>query len=96
VRAASLLRRVALVGPVGTEKLRTHYGGRKNRGHKPERFYKASGNVIRTILKQLDKAGLTKQNEKGVKGRVVTAKGQELLYSLSDQIMAEKAKSQSS
>jgi small subunit ribosomal protein S19e len=96
VRSASVLRRVALVGPVGTEKLRTHYGGRKNRGDKPERFYKASGNVIRTILKQLDKAGLTKQNEKGVKGRVVTAKGQELLYSLSDEITAEKAKSQSS
>jgi small subunit ribosomal protein S19e len=97
VRAASVLRRVALVGPVGTEKLRTHYGGRKNRGHKPERFYKASGNVLRTILKQLDKAGLTKPVEKGQnKGRIITAKGQELLYSLSDQIMAEKAKSQSS
>jgi small subunit ribosomal protein S19e len=96
VRAASLLRRVALVGPIGTEKLRTHYGGRKNKGHQPERFYKASGNVIRTILKQLDKAGLTKQNEKGVKGRIVTANGQKVLYSLSDQIVAEKAKSQSS
>ncbi len=28
---------------VGTERLRTYYGGKKNRGVKPEHQYKASG-----------------------------------------------------
>jgi small subunit ribosomal protein S19e len=90
VRAASMLRRVAMIGPVGTEKLRTFYGGRKNLGHAPEHAYKGSGSVIRTILQQLDQAGLTKMAEKSQrKGRVVTPKGQALLYLLSDQIVKE-------
>ena len=43
-RAAAILRTVYKLGPIGTQKLRTKYGGRKNRGHKPpeysfEQFY---------------------------------------------------------
>ena len=95
VRAASILRRVALLGPIGTEKLRTHYGGRKNLGHAPEHHFKGSGAVIRTILKQLDASGLTKQVEKNQhKGRMVTPKGQALLYSISDQIVAARPKAE--
>ena len=37
-RSAAVLRSVAKLGPIGTEKLRTKYGGLKGRGHKPERF----------------------------------------------------------
>ena len=93
VRAASMLRKIALIGPIGTEKLRTHYGGRKNLGHAPEHAYKGSGSVIREVLQQLDAAGLTKQVEKGNhRGRVVTPKGQALLYSLSDIIIAARPK----
>ena len=92
IRAASILRRVAIVGPVGTEKLRTHYGARKNLGHAPEHAYKAGGSIIRQVLQQLDTAGLTKFAEKEQhKGRVVTPKGQALLYSLSDVITKEAA-----
>jgi small subunit ribosomal protein S19e len=80
MRAASILRKVAVTGPVGVSKLRTKYGGRKNNGYKPEHFYKGSGNIIRKALQQLDKAGLTTSAEKGVhKGRVVTPKGMKLL-----------------
>ena len=79
-RAASVLRAVALKGPIGVEKLRTKYGGRKNRGYKPEKFYKGSGSVLRKALQELDKAGLTAQTQKGVhKGRIVTSKGTSLL-----------------
>ena len=39
VRAAALLRTVAKLGPVGTEKLRTKYGSKKNCGHNPEHFF---------------------------------------------------------
>ncbi|MBS3116823.1 40S ribosomal protein S19, partial [Candidatus Woesearchaeota archaeon] len=44
-RSAAILRSVVKLGPVGTEKLRTKYGGSKQRGHKPEHFYKASGSI---------------------------------------------------
>lgn len=67
IRAASILRRLYLNGPVGVERLRTYYGGRKERGTKPARFRKASGNIIRKILQQLEKAGLVEKNKKGRK-----------------------------
>lgn len=80
LRAASVLRKVAIVGPVGVSKLRTKYGSKKNRGSKPERFYRGSGKIIRTILQQLEKEGLIKQAEKGVhKGKIITPKGVSLL-----------------
>lgn len=92
-RAAALLRSVAKLGPVGTEKLRTKYGSKKNRGHKPEHFYKAAGSHIRKILQQLEKSGLIKQVEKGVhKGRVLTPKGTSLLDKIAVQISKQEHK----
>lgn len=80
MRAASVLKRIALKGPVGVSKLRNVYGGRKNRGHKPERFYKGSGSIARKLLQQLEKAELVVKGNKGVhKGRIITPKGQSLL-----------------
>jgi small subunit ribosomal protein S19e len=82
-RTASILRKIYLLGPIGTSKLRTKYGSKKNRGYKPEKFYKASGNIIRKILQQLEKAGLIKYIEKGVhKGRIITPKGKSFLDKL--------------
>lgn len=85
IRSASTLRRIYLDGPVGTERLRSYYGGKKKRGHKPDHFKKSSGNIIRKILQQLEKAGLV---EKGTKGRKITSKGQKLFshiaYYISD------------
>ncbi len=79
-RAASMLRMIARLGPIGTQKLRVKYGSRKNRGHKPEHFYPASGAIIRNILQQLEKAALIQQTQKGVhKGRVLTSKGTSFL-----------------
>lgn len=76
VRTAAVLRRIYLEGPVGVERLRSYYGGRKERGYIPAHFRKASGNIIRKILQQLEKAGLI---EKAARGRKITAKGQSLL-----------------
>ena len=53
LRAASILRKIMHFGPIGVSKLRNQYGGRKNRGVKPDKFYKGSGNIIRKILQQL-------------------------------------------
>lgn len=85
-RAASILRQVYL-HPVGVSRLRKKYGGRKNRGHAPERFYPASGNIIRKCLQQLEKAGLVK---KGKKGREITPEGMRLLDKLASRILAEE------
>ena len=87
VRVASVLRTVYRLGPVGTEKLRTKYGGKKNRGHKKEHFFKGSGSILRKSLQQLEKAGFVKFVEKGVhKGRVVTPKGKSFLDKIAAQL----------
>ena len=80
VRTAAVLRTVARLGPVGTAKLRTKFGGKHSRGYKSERFARGSGSIIRKALQQLEKAGLIKQAVKGVhKGRIVTAKASSMM-----------------
>jgi len=90
IRAASLLRRVYLNGPVGVEKLRTFYGGRKRRGTKPARFKKASGSVIRKLLQQLESAGFV-EKEKNGDGRKITSKGKKFLDNIAHKV-STKAK----
>jgi len=83
-RAASILRQIYINKIVGVSKLRTRYGSKKNRGMKPERFKKASGKIIRTILQQAEAAGLLeKQIEPGKRaGRKLTVKGREFLENI--------------
>lgn len=94
MRTAAILRSISRLGPVGVSKLRTKYGGKKDRGHKPEHFYKGSGSIIRKSCQQLEAAGLIKQTQVGVhKGRVVTPKGQSLLDRIATQILGKPVKS---
>jgi len=87
-RAASILRQIYKKGIVGVNRLRTKYGSKKNRGMKPERFVRAGGKIIRTILQQADKAGLTEtiRDIKGTKekrpGRKLTPTGKKFLEEL--------------
>ncbi len=91
VRAAAILRTIAKIGPVGVSKLRTKYGGKKNRGVKPEKFYKGSGKIIRLILQQLEEAELVKKAEKGIhKGRIIAPKGASLLDKVAAQLSGKK------
>lgn len=73
IRAAALMRRLYINGPIGVEKLRTFYGGRKQMGHRPAHFRKSSGNILRKILQQLEKAGFVEKVNK--EGRKLTSKG---------------------
>jgi len=92
-RAASILLKATDKGPIGVSKLRTEYGGKKRRGHKPAEFRKSSGNIIRKIMQQLEKSELLKQVEVGVhKGRVVTPKGMSLLNTVAKAMAPKKAK----
>ncbi|OGI15147.1 30S ribosomal protein S19e [Candidatus Micrarchaeota archaeon RBG_16_49_10] len=82
-RASSVLRRIYLDGPVGVQRLRTFYGGRKDRGHKPERFRRSGGGHIRKILQQLEAAGFVQKNEQGKRGKVMSKKGMEFINKVS-------------
>ncbi len=81
VRAASVLRTIyKSTKPIGVSRLRAVYGSAKNRGVRPEKFTRASGNIHRKILQQLEAAGLLKQKKEGVhRGRTITPAGSALI-----------------
>jgi len=86
-RLASVLRKIYLFGPIGTNRLRIKYGNRKNIGTAGERVYRGSGKIIRTCLQELEKLQFIKQIEKKKhKGRVITGKGKSFLDKLAKQI----------
>lgn len=80
-RAASLLRKVAVDGPVGVDSLRSEYGsaqqGSTRYKVRPRHTSKGSGNIIRTALQQLEDAGYVEIADG--EGRQVTPAGQSLL-----------------
>lgn len=76
VRMASILYRTYREGLVGTNHLRSYYGGRKNRGARPHKHFKAGGKVIRVCLQELEKIGLLKKEKAG---RSLSGKGASLL-----------------
>lgn len=88
VRSGSILRKICVnSNPIGVNRLKKVYGGKKNRGYKPGKRYDASGKIIRVILQQLENSGLIKQTEKGVhKGRVITPEGQKFLNKIAKEV----------
>lgn len=93
-RSAAVLRKIRIKGPIGVSKLRRYYGGKKNRGNKPEHFFRGSGNILRKVLQQLEKAGFAKQVDlKGKKGRVITPKGVSFLDKAAQSILAQSERS---
>ncbi|MEX2701661.1 MAG: 30S ribosomal protein S19e [Candidatus Baldrarchaeia archaeon] len=84
IRCASILRKLYIHGPVGVSRLRTAYGGRKNRGVKPEHFRKGSGAIIRKILQQLEEAKLVEKADKS--GRRLTPLGRSFLDRLAYEV----------
>ncbi|MBS3125032.1 30S ribosomal protein S19e [Candidatus Woesearchaeota archaeon] len=91
IREAAVMRKIFLLGPIGTSKLRVKFGGRKNEGMAPEHVYMSAGNHLRKMLQQLEKAGFAKQTQKGVhKGRVLTRKGQAFLEKIATDLLKEQ------
>ena len=78
-RAASILRQVYLKGLIGVQRLKTRYGGLKDRGMAPDIFYKGSGKVIRVILQQAEKAGFIEKFKDKKAGRRLTKKGKQFM-----------------
>ncbi len=90
IRTAAVLRKVYIDGPVGTERLAAHFGGKKDRGAKPHQSVKGSRNVVRTALQQLEAAGYVQQTDAG---RKITPEGQSFLdnvaYDVKQELEAE-------
>ena len=90
LRAASVLRKVYLLGPVGTSRLAAEFGGARDDGSAPYHPRKGSGNIVRTALQQLEEAGYVAIREK--RGRIVTPAGHKLLDRLAYEVLIELAK----
>lgn len=92
-RAASVLRKLYLHGPIGLGDLERAYGGTKALHYFPKHHRDAGGSSIRKILKQLEQAELV---SKTPKGRVLSPKGRAMLDKASKEIftvIAEQNKS---
>ncbi|MFH0905872.1 MAG: 30S ribosomal protein S19e [archaeon] len=89
IRMASILRKVYVNGKVTVSSLKTYYGGKKNRGSKPERFKKAGGKIIRVILQDLEKLSFVKKSPEK-KGRILTKEGQSYLDKFSKNLLRNK------
>ena len=83
LRLASLLRQAYTKPSVGVNRLRTHYGGKKNRGAKPGKHRDAGGAIVRRGLQQLEKIGFIKKEKTG---RTITGKGRAFLDKLAKEI----------
>lgn len=89
-RAAAVLRKVYIKGPIGSSRLAAEYGGRIDRGAKPYRARKGSRSIARHSLKQLEEGGyLTKQDRKG---RIISPSGRSMLDIISRDILKELVK----
>jgi small subunit ribosomal protein S19e len=89
-RAASVLRKVYVQGPVGLQELESAYGGSKALSYYPKHHRNAGGSIVRNVMKGLEQAELvTKQ---GNKGRVLTPKGVALLDKISKDVFKELVK----
>jgi small subunit ribosomal protein S19e len=84
-RSASVLRKVALTGPIGVTRLASEYGGRRDRGSAPYHARSGSRSISREVLQQLQGAGLLRADKN--KGRRITAEGEKLLDRVSRELL---------
>jgi len=88
-RSAAVLRKIYIQGPIGTTRLAAEYGGKADRGSKPNKAVRGSRSISRMTVQQLEKSQLIQKQKDG--GRVVTAKGRKLVDNLSTMILKEMA-----
>ncbi len=89
-RSASILRKVYVHGPIGLEKLRADYGGRKGFTVRPNHASKAGGSNVRKSLQQLEAAGLIQKAS--IKGRIMSPKGRKLLQDVAEDLQKDLVK----
>ena len=77
VRLGAVMRKVYVHGPIGIQHTAAMFGGRTDRGSKPNIAAKGSRSVVRKAFQQLEAAGLVERF--GTQGRRVTAKGRAMM-----------------
>jgi small subunit ribosomal protein S19e len=82
-RAASLMRKLYVHGPLGLTDLERSYGGSKANHYNPKHHRDGGGSAVRRVLKQLEQAELV---SKTPKGRVLSSKGRAMLDKTSKDI----------
>ena len=87
-RAASIMRKLYVKGPMGTSKLAGEYGGFNDRGCKPNQAVKGSRNIVRKCLIQLQDAGLLEATQ-DKQGRKISPAGQKLLDNSAKEVFDE-------
>jgi small subunit ribosomal protein S19e len=88
-RCASILRKIYINNCIGIEHLKAEYGGKRDRGSKPNKARSGSGSIARKAVQQLEKAGYVSK-VKG-KGRMLTPKGRSFLDNTSKEVMKNLA-----
>jgi small subunit ribosomal protein S19e len=89
-RVAAVLRKVYIYGPIGTEQLSAKFGGKRDRGSKPNKSRSGSRAIIRLSLRQLEAGGYVTPYKK--LGRQVAPQGQKLLDAAAREAMADLVK----
>ena len=89
IRSAAVLRKVYVYGPIGTTRIAEAFGGKADRGSKPNKAVRGSRSIARLTIQQLETGQLIQKDKDG--GRVVTGKGRKLVDNVSTQLLKELA-----
>jgi len=87
-RAASILRKLYVKGPMGSSKLAAEYGGYADKGSMPNRAAKGSRSIARKCLMQLEAAGYLLPTSK--EGRMISPAGQSLLDNTAKEVFDQR------
>lgn len=90
LRCASILRKIYMTTSIGSQHLRSTYGGKRNRGSKPHQARTGSGSITRRAIQQLESAGYVKKI-KG-KGRSITPEGRKFLDNAAHDVLNQVKK----
>ncbi len=86
-RAASIMRKLYVKGPMGSSRLAAEYGGFADKGSMPNRAVKGSRNIARKCMMQLEAAGYLVSKDK--EGRAISPAGQSLLDNTAKEVYDE-------
>ncbi|MEW5936865.1 MAG: 30S ribosomal protein S19e [Candidatus Thermoplasmatota archaeon] len=90
-RLAAVLRKVYLLGPIGSDRLAAEFGGSADRGSKPNVAKKGSRAIVRRVLRQLEVRGYLTIEKR--RGRAVSPEGRRLLDNTAHAIFKEMVES---
>lgn len=86
-RVASVMRKVYTDGPIGTSRLSSDFGGKRDKGSAPYKAVKGSRSIVRQSIHQLESLGYITTYKN--KGRIVTPAGRALLDNAAHELLKE-------